>query len=214
MIILKPFAAYPDPDNPYTTNLYFEGGAIKRFYMRGSVAWPEGKKEGFAILAGLDLDSKKVIIFEEWPFWTVSHWLNDDGTIRERKAGGFHLGLIQFLQDNASKYKCNSYFWGGQHIDIWTRFATETYKHPMSSRRLELIEVPYVKENGDDILNEKLATRTFKGQAGSMLSESVSKWEGMQAVKGESGDNAVLALKTLLAGFDYLPWVEVKDYEK
>ena len=208
MIILKPFTAELDTQNRYTTHLHFTGGAVKRFYMRGSVAWPEGKKEGYALMAGYDLDAEKVVIFEQFPFWTISHWLHDDGTIHERKEGGHYLGLIQFLSDNLTLYRCASYFWGGQHIDIWNRFAREVYQHPQASRRLELIEVPYVADVGPDILLEKLTTHKFKGEADSALEQSVSEFKGMQTTNADYG-NPTLSLMTLLAGFDFAPWVKL-----
>lgn len=211
MIILKPYYSHIDPDNPYTTHLSFEGRRSKRFYMRGSIAWPEGNDEGFALMAGYDLETRKTIIFEQFPFWTVSHWLNDDQTIRQRRDGqGYHLGLVQFIQDNLSLYKCCSYFWGCQHVDIFTRFATEVYKNPMTSRKIELIEVPYVKENGTGVLLERLKTQSFKGAAESMLSESIEQFVKMQTTK-EGEDNKVLALKTLLCGYNFQPWVDVGD---
>ena len=64
---------------------------VKEFYMRGSIAWPEGKQEGFALMAGLDLVTGTVIVFEQFKYWTVSHWLHDGGTIQERSDGGYYL---------------------------------------------------------------------------------------------------------------------------
>lgn len=213
MIILKPTAAHIDPANHYTTNLVFDGGVVKPFYMRGSIAWPEGGQEGFALLAGYDLSVREIIIFKEFRFFTYEHWLNGDGSIHERDGDdpGFHIGLIQFFQDNLTKYKATSYFWGGQHIDIWTRWGTEIFKHRETSRRLEIIEVPYVAEIGDGLILEKLKTKKFKGNKDSLLEKSVVQFMNMQKAGGDVGsDNAVQALRALLAGFEYAPWVELK----
>ena len=211
MIIVKPFTSDKDPNNHYTTNLHFQNGVVKRFYMRGSIAWPEGKKEGFAIMAGMDLVENVVIIFEQFRFWTLAHWLKPDGNINEREDGpGYYLGLIQFITDNLSLYRCCSYFWGGQHIDIWNRFGREIYTNPQTPKRIELIEVPYVKEVGPDLLLEKLKTRKFKGESDSLLEKSVTQFVNMQAA--DAGyDNAALALMTLLVGFDFQPWVKVNE---
>ena len=210
MIILKPFTSVRDLDNPYTTHLHFEGPAIKPFYMRGAIAWPEGKKEGFALMAGMDLRERIIIIFEEFRFWTIPHWFNDDGTIHARDDGeGYHIGLIEFLQDNLSKYKAASYFLGGQHVDVQTRWRTDVYRNPEVTRRLEMIEVPYVSEIGDELLLEKLKTRKFKGATDSLLDKSVRQFNNMQTTNVEH-DNAVLALKSLLAGFEHQPWVEIR----
>ena len=207
MIILKPFTSNIDPQNRLTTNLHFEGGVVKKFYMRGAIAWPNGKKEGFALMAGEDLDTKKIIIFEQFRFWTIPHWLYDDGNVREREEGGYHLGLVQFISDNLSLYRCCSYFWGGQHIDVWTRHAREIYSNSQITRGIELIEVPYVSELGPDLLNQKIKLRAFKGEVESLLSQSIADFGGQS--KDADYDNPTLALMNLLAGFEAMPWVKL-----
>lgn len=209
MIINKPFTSDIDKNNPYTTHLHFTNGVVKKFYMRGAVAWPEGKKEGFALMAGLDLIEKIVIIFEQFRFWTVNHWFNADGTVHQRDddPAQYHLGLTQFVSDNLSRYQSASYFYGGQHVDTHTRYGRELYQK--ATRRLELIEVPYVKEVGPNLLLEKINTEKFTMEAGSLLSRSVIQFGNMQAVDNADYDNAVLSLMTLLAGFEHQPWVEV-----
>ena len=209
MIIVKPFASDKDPSNHYTTRLHFSNGVVKDFYMRGSIAWPEGNKEGFALMAGMDLTENVVIIFEQFRFWMVAHWLNADGTIHERDdEPGYHLGLMQFITDNITKYRCCSYFRGGQHIDIWNRYGKEVYTNPQCPRSIELIDVPYVKENGPNLLLEKINTAKFRMENESLLDKSVKQFVNMQAANLDY-DNATLALMTLLAGFDYTPWVSL-----
>ena len=179
--------------------------------MRGSIAWPEGKKEGFAIMAGLDLETGHVIIFEQFRFWTVPHWFNDDGTIHKRDdRTGWHVGLVQFIAGSSSLYQCSSYFYGGQHVDVNMRYAREVYGNPQVPARLELIEVPYVAETGPDLLHEKLKTHKFKGDTDSILNQSVVQFVNMQAAQVDY-DNAVLALMALLAGFDFQPWVKINN---
>jgi len=177
--------------------------------MRGSIAWPEGRKEGFAIMSGYDLDADQVIIFEQFRFWTVPHWFNSDGTIHTRDDGdGWHLGLIKFITDNLSLYRCCSYFWGGQHIDVWTRHARAVYAHPQMPKRLELIEVPFVAVLGPDLLHEKIKTRKFYAENGSILHQSAIQFANMQTTNTDY-DNPALALMALLAGFDHQPWVKL-----
>lgn len=206
MIINKPFASHIDQNNQYTTHLHFANGAVKKFYMRGSVAWPDGMKEGFALMAGWDQIEKVVVIFEQFRFWTIPHWSNADGTIHKREDGqGYNLGLSQFIAESLSRYQCASYFYGGQHIDTHTRYGRELYG--VATRRLELIEVPYVKEVGPNLLLEKINTVKFTMEADSPLSKSVIQFVNTQAA-GAEYDNATLALMTLLAGFEFQPWVD------
>ena len=209
MIINKPFAADIDKNNHYTTRLHFHGGAVKDFYMRGAIAWPEGKKEGFALMAGMDLIEKVVIVFEQFRFLTVDNWLNQDGTIHQRDDGaGYHLGLMQFITQNLSKYRCSSYFRGGQHVDVWNRYGKEVYTNSQCPKHIELIEVPYVSEVGPGLLIEKINTEKFRAATDSLLAQSVVQFVNMQAVNIEY-DNAALSLMTLLAGFDHQPWVKL-----
>jgi hypothetical protein len=207
MIIRKPITSDRDKSNRYSTNLHFEGGARAKFYMRGSIAWPEGSQEGFAMMAGQNIESGEIFIFEQFPFWTIDHWLNPDKTIRKRDDGeGYHLGLIQFVQDNQALYKSASYFSGGQHVDICRRFSIDLYRNNMLPREhIELISVPYVQEVGDNLIIEKLQLRKYKAQTDSRLANSVKQWMKLRAA-GTGDDMAVHALRILLAGYEYIPW--------
>lgn len=211
MIIRRPMAVTKHKVNPYTSLLHFEGGVVKPFYMRGAIAFPDGNNEGFAIMAGQDLLSKILIIFEQFKFWTIETWLNGDGTIHTRDDGtGFDLGFMQFINDTFSLYKSATYFWGGQHIDVKTRYSVQVYKSEFKHPMFSLIEVPYVNEIGDGILGEKLNTEAFKGQIDSYLSKSVEQFVNTKMDAGAK-NGAVLALETLLAGFEKIPWVDIKE---
>ena len=206
MIIIKPTASRLDPNNPYTTKLHFDGGAVRDFYVRGSIAWPEGDEEGFALMAGQDIQSKIVYLFEEFQFWTVEHWLEDDGTLhpRDDDPTKFHVGLIQFITDNFTKYKSCSYFWGSQHVDIWKRWGTAVYNNPMLPKQIELIEVPYVKEVGENLVAEYMNTEKIKGDQRFKLYEKVQE----QDIQDNNGAHA---LRALIAGFEYVPWVKINN---
>ena len=207
MKIVKPFTSNKDPHNHYITRLHFYNGVLKNFYMRGAITCPEGEKEGFAIMAGMDLTENVIIVFEQFRFWTVNHWLNPDGTIHQRDDGaGFHLGLMQFINDNNGKYRCVSYFRGGQHVDTWIRYGKEVYTNPECPRTIELIEVPYVSEIGPNLLLEKINTAKFRVESDSWLAKSVERFVNMRAV-GTEPDNPTRCLMTLLAGFDHCPGV-------
>lgn len=211
MIILQPHLCDLDKDNKYTTFAHFHGGHVRKFYFRGAIAWPQGTEEGFALLAGQDLDTKHIIIFKQYPFWTIDNWLKPDGNIYTREDGkGYYTGLLEFIADNLAHFKCASYFWGDQHIEYYQRFAKEVYQNPQASRRIELIEVPYVHENGPSLLLEKLRTEKFSGEVDTILEKSLSMFTGMQTTKADY-DNPVRALMTLLAGFEFQPWVDIRS---
>lgn len=211
MIIRKPITANIDPNNHYSTWLHFDGGAKLKFYMRGAIAWPQADNEGFAMMAGVNLLENVIYIFEQFRFWTVEHWLDPDGRIRPRDdhdhTQGYHLGLIQFLQDCEAKYKCCSFFYGGQHIDVNRRHLMEVYRNKLLPNRVELIEVPYVSEVGDDLILEKFHTRKFRAENKSLLADAVEQWINLQAA-GTGDNNIVHAFRALLAGFEHQPWVK------
>ena len=211
MIIRKPKFARIDPQNRYTTYLHFDGEGVPRpFYMRGSIAWPEGDQEGFALLAGQDINTKIICIFEEFPFWTIDHWLEENGNIRQRTdsqgdpTSEYFLGLFQFIQDNFSLYKAFAYFWGSQHIDIWKRYGNEVYKNPLVPRALEMIEVPYVKEVGDNLIAEYMNTERIKG-------DQRSKLYVLLQDAAVNDNNSVQALRALLAGYEFQPYVNLGE---
>lgn len=208
MIIQKPIAAIPSPHNRYETVLHFERGERVKFYLRGAIAWPEGDDEGFAFMAGQRVQDKVIFIFDQFRWQTVSPWTTPGGEIRRREDGSYHVGLIQFVLDCNTVYKCNSFFFGGQHVDIVKRWSIDLYRHPMLPRQIELIEVPYVKEIGDDLIIEKLQTQGFFGQVDSPLARSTERWVNMRSADVGS-DNAVHALRALLCGFEHQPFVSL-----
>lgn len=209
MIIIRPYTTTIDPDNHRTSLLHFENGAVKPFFMRGAIAWPNGINEGFALMAGHDLTDNTIILFEDFQFWTISHWLKEDKTVMPREGGGYHLGLIQFIIDNFQRYKCCSYFYGGQHIDLWLRFGREVYRTAMVPKEIEMIEVPYVKEVGDNLILEKLQTQKVKAQDGSEVGKAIKSFWNMRSAKGVDHGNGVMALRALLAGFEHQPWIDL-----
>lgn len=205
MIIRKPIHTTPH-DNYSLTRLHFERDIVIPFYMRGSIAFPEGHKEGFAIMAGKNIRDKRIYIFEQFSFWTIDHWIDERGQIKRRENdNGYHIGLVQFLLDNKSKYKSTSYFYGGQHIDIHTRHRVSIYRNKLTPSNIHTIEVDYVNENGESILQEAVSRRLFRADNGSPLHASVSQWLQAKGA-GIEPDNRILAIKILLCGFNKFPF--------
>jgi hypothetical protein len=199
MKIPLPTSFRPDPDNPLKTRLYFDGQQSAHFYLRGAISWPEGRREGFALMAGQELKSKKVWIFGEWEFWTVPHWTLEDGTIKP-KGEGFWYGLNHFMTQTFGTFGCRSWFWGGQHADLARRYVLQVYRNPMIPIDTSLIEVPYVQQVGDNLIEEWLNLEKLSGDKDSLL------FEHLNSPAERSG---VHALRCLLAGFEYQPFREV-----
>jgi hypothetical protein len=198
MIIPHPHT-FKRSDNPYRTKLFFEGQSAE-FYLRGAISWPEGRKEGFALLAGMHLQSKKIWLFDEWVFWTIDHWVLEDGTIKQRD-DGFWYGLTHFMTQNAAKFGCTSYFWGGQHEDVARRNIKAVYRSKMAPPDVHLIEAPYVHQVGDDLIEEYLRLERLSGDANSVLFEHLS-------TAGVDDRGGVQALRCLLSGYEHQPFIE------
>ncbi len=69
--------------NRKTSILYFPNGDSAEFYMRGGICWPityecRGKMEnnGFALMAGQDIKTQNIYVFEEISFVTIENILN------------------------------------------------------------------------------------------------------------------------------------------
>lgn len=209
MIIQRPITAARDPNNRYRTVLHFERGENIPFYMRGAISWPELEQQGFVLMAGQNIETGIVYIFEQEWFWTVPIWTNPDGTLRKNDTGGYHLGLIQFIKDWEALYKCAAYFYGGQHPDLTRRYGIELYRNDLTPKNISLIEAPYVKEVGDDLVFEKMRSQKFMGQWESHLHKSLEKWKSLRSA-GIGGNGAIHSLRALFAGLEAYPFVKME----
>lgn len=201
MIIPTPISSQFRNDDNRIVRLFFEGGKFRDFYIRGAIAWPDGKNEGFAVLAGHTIDgSRQVWIFREFPFWTIENWTDEAGNIKLREDGkAYYLGLVQFISECFTKFKGHSWFWGGQHEDIKRRYALEVYRNPVTPRAFSLIEVPYVREVGDNLIADYFRRGQIKFDGNSMLNELFREAE----IEDNNGRHV---LRALFAGYEHLPW--------
>ena len=204
MLIPKPISHRPDPENHRTSRLFFKGQQAADFYMVGSIAWPEDKKPGFVLLSGQHLGhvEKKIWLFDEQEFWSIDNWLKPDGNLKDRKEGGYWYGISHFISDCWSKYGCRTFFYGGQHPDINQRYMIEFYKSKMVPRSIQLVEIPYVTEMGNDIVSEYVRHAKFEASKDTRL------FQLMQTPENDE-NNGKHALKVLFSGFEWVPWVDM-----
>ena len=172
--------------------------------MRGALGWPEANYEGMALMAGVDILTGTVVVFREFPWLTVDHWL-ENGVPKEREDGpGHYLGVTQFFNECRSTFGCSSYFWGGQHLDTARRHARQCYDSPMTIKSLELIEVKWAKEVGDKLVEEWLKTEKIKidGRCKTLISH-------LKDAHIDPDQGGVKAMRALLAGLEQQPWVDM-----
>ena len=206
MIIQKPISYRPDPVNPRTTRLFFADHKAADFYMVGSIAWPEDKYPGFVLLSGQNLmdSEKKIMIFEEQEFWTIDNWLSSDGNLKTMPGNhGYWYGLSHFLNITVSKYGCRSYFYGGQHMDINRRYMNQFYRSNITPRPIDLIEVPYVNEVGNDLISEYAKLEKVRWDDNSNLCRL------MHSIDYEE-NNGNRSFRCLLSGYETMPWIDIR----
>lgn len=207
MIIQKPISWKYDPEDPRKTRLFFKDRRSADYYIVGSIAWPEGKNPGFALLSGEHLgEGRKIFLFEEQEFWTIDNWLLPDGNMKPLEypsPQGWWYGLTHFVNEGLSKYGCRTYFYGGQHVEINQRHLRRFYDSQMAPRPVSLIEVPYVTEVGDNLISEYTKGQRYRGDTNSRLFDLLKQADIEE-------NNGVHALKCLFSGYEHIPWMDLE----
>jgi len=177
--------------------------------MLGSIAWPEGKLPGFAILSGQNLTDPdhKIWIFEEQEFLTVDNWLQSDGNLRENKVNGKIIGhwygLSHFLVNMYAQYGAVSYCYGGQHPDVNHRHIVNFYKSKVIPKSVQLIEVPFVKETGASVVSEYI-------KLDMAVADRNTKLFQLMSTPDTDENNGKQAIKALFCGYEHVPWIDIR----
>jgi len=209
VIVRTPIAVRPMRSANLTT-LFFEdrnGPAGMDYYIKGAVCWPEPTstpgttRDGYAILAGQDVQTGHLILFEEFDFATVPHWFNAHG-------GLIRMGLEQLFADAWSKYRCRSWFTAQDDL-THQRHARQVWESKNVAPMPEFIRVPYPPDVQQGILNEAADIGRFTGDSRRGLRK---QWEIYEAHPDlDNPPEAVKALMILLSGYEFIPWVERRD---
>lgn len=209
-VTLQPVAAKLDKRTKLTT-LYFDtvhGKCGVDYYVMGSVSWPEGIRDGFALLAGVNQLDDRIQIFREFTFKTVDHWITPNGQLRQH-------GFISFLADAWKDFQCRSFFWF-QDDEVHRRYSLECYQCDRVVPKPEFIRVMYSsQEIGDNVIDEIGRLQRLPLDAGiddngryrSKLYEGLVQYRTMKDSEPKKPfvNEAVHALRCLLGGFIYNP---------
>lgn len=205
MIVRKPIACNPEPRLGFTV-LYFHdrnGPAGLPYYMLGAVCWPEprptGITEGYALLGGQDVQTGGIVIFEEFKFFTVHHWLNDNG-------GLVRLGLEQFFQNCWHTYHCHTYVIAQDEV-THKRHARQVWESKTIQPIPEFVRVPMSEPVMTGILNMALDVGKFVGDTRSELRKATEIYLNQPDLDMEPPP--VRSLKYLLAGYEHMPYTPV-----
>ncbi len=207
-IMPQPIAARHDRRSQ-VTKLYFDtttGKRMQEFYVMGAVSWPEGGREGFAILGGQNVEDKRVLPFREFRFLTIDHWIGLDNTLKQH-------GFIKFLAEAWADFRCR-YFFFSQNEELHRRFSLECYKNDMVEPKPDFIRVLYADQDiGDNVIEEFLTLRrlslnttmNIEGLPNSMLYSQLREYQSMKDSPGKFVNEGTHALRCMLGGFIYNP---------
>jgi len=211
LIIPKPKAFKINKQDQDRTTLIFEDQQAQTFYMRGAITWPEKKTlmtqryfhRGFCLIAGMNLEDKRVWIFDELDFLTVDHY--QDPETKE-----WEFGLLHFLSTvGRAKYNCSNYWI--QQIDSVMSYFRRQFNEACPKKENALYSLHNVgrakidvSEVGDFLVQDYLERDLLRGDMNSKLFSELES----EKFDAESYTSAGWALKVLLAGFAKFPYRE------
>lgn len=177
-----------------TVRLFFENKESAEFYVRGAVCWPEGTEAGFAVLGAQDVKTKTIWIFEGYSFLSIVPIFQKD-----KKT---YNGFAEFLQRIWTTYGCYTLFWR-QANDVHQRFALKCYDVPTIVPKPEFIKTPYAEDiTAENLFKEMAARGQFRASKQGELYQNINNPDKVSAKR---------SLICLLAGFEYLPWIDVGE---
>ena len=190
-----------------TSTLYFKDfDDSEEFYMRGSVCWPEGDADGFAIMGGQQINNGWVYVFEQMEFATIED-IRDKGQIIK-----YH-GLASWLNRCWLKYYARLYFYQ-QSDSTHDRFRLQIYRSQTIEPKPSFIEAPITNEDDcRSLVVDYIRTGRVSIEAGSELAKQleVSKHDDKAELP------AARALGRFLAGLQRYPFsrhhVEEEDFD-
>jgi len=195
MIVPYPLKGKAKPDfKRETVRLFFEDIPSHDFHMRGAVTWPEGDNPGFCLIAGQEVESRVVWVFDEFQFVSIEHWFHQ-GELRER-------GLVEFLLRCWSDFFCRHFYYQ-QHEQINKRYLIQCLRSEMIQPKPAFSQVPYVDEDiADNVTREYINLLKMKINKGTLLADHLNTLDmGVEEQKV-----GVHALRCLLAGFEFSGW--------
>jgi len=195
-----------------TTNLSFPLGdpyphEIAEFYIRGGVCWPitverdDGHKdfEGFAIMAGQNIKTKQITVFDQRAFVCIDNIVGENSVIE-------YPGLAPWLNECWAKYFGEKFYWH-QDWQLAKTYRLDVHRSKMVKPKPQFIEIEWANDEDIEVLiwkYVKMGRLVF--QEGSDLDVALRSVK-----KGEKETlPPVHALACLLAGIERHPWRERK----
>jgi len=191
-----------------SVTLYFPDESHGRYQVRGAVCWPVlfdkfGRMDvmGYALIAGRNIETNKVTVFEQREFLVISDIVDEKGLLvipAKEKNAKIYRGILSWFIDGWAKYRCHSYFYS-QPFEVAKKYRTELRRSEAMKPKPQFIDVPWPGE--DEALQtvwKALKMKSFRAEKDSILREQLGE------VQKGSKDMypAVHALACLLMGFE------------
>lgn len=156
MIIEKPRTAIYNQDRSVTLYFDFDEEELRypqaEFDIRGGICWPVTYRkdgyidsQGYIVVAGKNLETGVITIFEQKDFIVVEPIINQDTQIIE------YPGISNFINSAFSKYYCRKYYWH-QNLELSKKWRLDVSRSPMIEPKPTLIEIPWGEDQDADHL--------------------------------------------------------------
>jgi len=161
----RPKKAVYDRNRETSTLFFRDHDDSAEFFLRGGAYWPSADSNGFIVLAGQEVLTNKIWIFEEAEFQTV------EDMIKEEKIQ-FH-GVSHFFNKAWAKYFCDLFFYA-QSEPTHKRFSLQIYrsqtiKPPPGFKEIDLSD----KDEARHIVFEHIRTGRLVLDKGSELARQL-----------------------------------------
>ena len=158
-----------------TSQLVFPDNFIaptSEYQMAGGICWPllmeNNVFQGAAVLAGRNVKTGIIYVFEQEPFASIEHIKDGDGNITSR-------GLAPWFTKNWATYYAFRYYWF--QVDEYNRmFRLRIRKCAMINPKPSLVDVHWADdEHAQIIISDYLEQHKLKIQSGTMLHEQLEQ---------------------------------------
>ena len=190
-----------------TSTLYFKDDVPAEYRMRGGVCFPTminsgGRTDiqGFILMSGQEVKTKKVRIFEQREFIVVEPILGDNQLIE-------FSGIENWLNMCFLRYFARQFFWN-QDFELAKKYRLEIIRSQMIEPKPRMIEVPWAdKKEAMTIIWKYIKLGMITWDAGSALDRALEQVKNDDKVMLP----AIHALTVLLSGIERFPYKERKE---
>ncbi len=205
----KPVRAYYDKTRQ-TSMLFFDKRSDAwadpvEYSMRGGMCWPKTVRfdigvdvEGFVLLAGVNVKTREVRVFEQRAFVVVENIIAGDGSIE-------HPGIEQWLNICWTRYFGRKFYWF-QDRELTKKYRLEVLRSLVIQPKPEFIRIELSKDKEIPIHTvwKFMNVGKLKIERDSLL------WKALELTQKGKKEMlpAVHALTVLLEGVERHPWRE------